>query len=67
MTKKPTTDVIADNVIDDVGAGLTVAEMARHGRPTRTDDTVVIEGGRPATLDEVQAYIAADGASRRNG
>lgn len=32
--------------------------------PTRTDDTVVLSGGRRATLEEVQAYVAEDLARR---
>jgi hypothetical protein len=35
----------------------------RHGRPTRSDDTVVIEGRR-ATLEEIKALIAKDKARR---
>jgi hypothetical protein len=32
--------------------------------PTRSDDTVVIAGGRRATLEELEAHIAADLAAR---
>lgn len=51
---------------DAAERGLLLAEMAVDGRPTRADDTVVIDGHR-ATLDEVLAYIAADAASRSGG
>jgi len=39
-------------------------ELAENVRPTRDDDTVIIAGGRRATLAEFQAYVAADAASR---
>ncbi|MEO6629542.1 MAG: hypothetical protein ABIP03_13370 [Aquihabitans sp.] len=32
--------------------------------PARTDDTVVLSGGRRATLEEVKAYVAEDLARR---
>ena len=65
VAENPSTDAIAELAIDE--SGMTLAEMAEQGRPTRDDDTVVIEGGRRATLEEVQAYIAADAASRSGG
>lgn len=47
------------------GRVLPVSEAQRKraaagARPTRSDDTVVIEGGRRATLAEVEALIARD-------
>jgi hypothetical protein len=35
-----------------------------NAHPTREDDTVVISGGKRATLDEVRAYILDDLARR---
>jgi hypothetical protein len=35
-----------------------------NARPTRDDDTVVISGGKRATLEELKAHVAADLARR---
>lgn len=39
--------------------------MVSTNRPTRSDDTTIISGGRRATLDDMLRHIEADLASRR--
>ena len=39
----------------------------RGSQPTRSDDTVIITGGKRATKDEVLALIEADVAEREAG